>query len=196
MRQRAVHDMMERMELAGRANQQAWELSGGWKQRLALAACVLHKPRLLLLDEPTAGVDAKARRAFWDLIADMAAGGMTVLVSTHYMDEAERCHRVVCLSGGRLIVEGSAKNVVDSAKLVAYEATGEGIAGLVSRAREMPGVENSTVIGTVLRLIGKNRAALEHAVGALGAADVSWQEVAPRLDDVFMHLLSQEGDRK
>jgi hypothetical protein len=104
-----------------------------------MAACVLHKPRLLLLDEPTAGVDAKARRAFWDLIADMAAGGMTVLVSTHYMDEAERCHRVVYLSGGRLIVEGSAEDVVHGAKLVAYEATGEGIGRLVSRARGRPG---------------------------------------------------------
>jgi ABC-type multidrug transport system ATPase subunit len=173
-----------------------WELSGGWKQRLALAACVLHKPRLLLLDEPTAGVDARARRTFWDLIADMAAGGMTALVSTHYMDEAERCHRVVYLSGGRLIVEGSAEDVVNGAKLVAYEATGKGIAGLVSRARALPGVENSTVTGTALRLVGTDRAALEHAVGTLEAADVTWQEVAPRLDDVFIHLLSQEGNRK
>jgi len=195
-RQRAVREMMERMELAERANQQAWELSGGWKQRLALAACVLHKPRLLLLDEPTAGVDAKARRAFWDLIADMAAGGMTVLVSTHYMDEAERCHRVVYLSGGRLIVDGSAEDVVHGAKLVAYEATGDGIGRLVSRARATPGVENATVIGTALRLIGTDRAALEHAVATLQAADVSWQEVAARLDDVFIHLLSQEGGRK
>jgi ABC-type multidrug transport system ATPase subunit len=195
-RQRIVREMMERMELAERANQQAWELSGGWKQRLALAACVLHKPRLLLLDEPTAGVDAKARRAFWDLIADMAAGGMTVLVSTHYMDEAERCHRVVYLSGGRLIVEGSAEEVVNGARLIAYEATGAGIGRLVSSARATPGVANATIIGTALRLVGTERAGLEHAVRTLAAADVRWQEVAPRLDDVFIHLLSQEGGRK
>jgi hypothetical protein len=112
------------------------------------------------------------------------------------MDEAERCHRVVYLSGGRLIVDGSAEDVVQGAELVAYEATGEGIGRLVIPARATPGVENATVIGTALRLIGTDRAALEHAVGTLEAVDVSWQEVAPRLDDVFIHLLSREGDRK
>ena len=95
------------MGLADRADQLAGELSGGWKQRLALAACVLHKPKLLLLDEPTAGVDAKARREFWDLIHDMAADGLTVLVSTHYMDEAERCARIVYLSDGKIVVQGT-----------------------------------------------------------------------------------------
>ena len=95
----AVKAIIDRMGLADRADQLAGELSGGWKQRLALAACVLHKPKLLLLDEPTAGVDAKARREFWDIIHDMAADGLTVLVSTHYMDEAERCVRIVYLSG-------------------------------------------------------------------------------------------------
>jgi ABC-type multidrug transport system ATPase subunit len=149
-----------------------------------------------LLDEPTAGVDAKARRAFWDLIADMAGGGMTVLVSTHYMDEAERCHRVVYLSGGRLIVEGPAEDVVRDAKLIAYEATGVGVGRLVDRARGTPGVENATIIGNALRVVGTDRAALENAVATLAATDVSWQETPPRLDDVFIHLLSEEGTRQ
>ena len=108
----AVDDIMERMGLADRRDQLAGQLSGGWKQRLALAACVLHQPKLLLLDEPTAGVDAKARREFWDLIHDMAGEGLTVLVSTHYMDEAERCNRIVYLANGRIVVQGSADEVV------------------------------------------------------------------------------------
>ena len=110
-RAKAVDDIMDRMGLADRRDQLAGQLSGGWKQRLALAACVLHQPKLLLLDEPTAGVDAKARREFWDLIHDMAGEGLTVLVSTHYMDEAERCNRIVYLAGGRIVVQGSADDV-------------------------------------------------------------------------------------
>ncbi len=100
------------MGLENRRNQLAGQLSGGWKQRLALAACVLHQPKLLLLDEPTAGVDAKARREFWDLIHDMAVEGLTTLVSTHYMDEAERCKRIVYLAQGRIVVQGGAASVV------------------------------------------------------------------------------------
>ena len=120
--QAAVRDIMERMNLGRYKNQLAGHLSGGWKQRLALAACVLHRPRLLLLDEPTAGVDAKARREFWDLIHDMASEGLTVLVSTHYMDEAERCNRIVYLADGHIVVQGTADEVVSSAGLVVYEA--------------------------------------------------------------------------
>ncbi len=193
-RKQAVADIMARMALTDRRHQLAQELSGGWKQRLALAACVLHKPRLLLLDEPTAGVDAKARRAFWDLIADMAADGMTVLVSTHYMDEAERCHRVVYLSGGRIIVQGSAEEVVRQSHLVVFEATGDISGKLVHRARTLEGVESATVIGRAVRVVGVERAALEEAVQAMSdQTDVHWAEVPARLDDVFIHLLTDEA---
>lgn len=194
-RRRRIREVLDQMELADRTDQLAQELSGGWKQRLALAASVLHRPRLLLLDEPTAGVDAKARRAFWDLIGDMAADGMTVLVSTHYMDEAERCHRVVYLSHGRLIVEGPSERVVADAHLVTFEATGEGLGALVRRARTLPGVESATVIGRALRLVGTARAPLEAAVAALTAGDIRFVEVEPRLDDVFIHLLGSEEAR-
>ena len=119
-RHAAVHDVMARMGLADRADQLAGQLSGGWKQRLALAACVLHQPKLLLLDEPTAGVDAKARREFWDLIHDMALDGLTVLVSTHYMDEAERCTRIVYLSNGHIVVQGTADEVTRGAHLITF----------------------------------------------------------------------------
>src|SRR5215813_15499881 len=123
-REQAVAEIMQRMGLVDRADQLAGHLSGGWKQRLALAACVLHRPKLLLLDEPTAGVDVKARREFWDLIHDLAGQGLTVLVSTHYMDEAERCKRIVYLSGGRIVVEGTAQDVTRGSALIIFEATG------------------------------------------------------------------------
>lgn len=188
-RAQAVREVMQRMELDNRAGQQAHELSGGWKQRLALAACVLHNPQLLLLDEPTAGVDAKARRAFWDLIADMAADGMTVLVSTHYMDEAERCHRVVYLSGGKIIVQGSAEAVVQDARLVTFEASGGDLGTLSHLARATPGIESATVIGRALRVVGTDRAVLTQAVQSLQAPGIVWHEAPARLDDVFIHLL-------
>jgi ABC-2 type transport system ATP-binding protein len=192
-RQKAVHDIMERMELANRANQLAQELSGGWKQRLALAACVLHQPRLLLLDEPTAGVDAKARREFWDLIADLAADGITVLVSTHYMDEAERCNRVVYLSGGKLIVQGTAEAVVQDAHLSVFEAIGGNLGTLVRRARATRGIESATVIGRAVRAVGTDPAAMQQAVQTLTELGVHWSAVPARLDDVFIHLLSEEA---
>src|SRR5580692_11440260 len=107
----AVKQTLERLGLTKRQDQLAGALSGGWKQRLALAACMLHQPKMLLLDEPTAGVDPKARRDFWDEIHRLSAEGLTVLVSTHYMDEAERCHDVAYIVAGRLIVRGTAEQV-------------------------------------------------------------------------------------
>jgi len=184
----AIADVMHRTDLTPRATQLAQELSGGWKQRLALAACVLHRPKLLLLDEPTAGVDAKARREFWDMIHDMAADGMTVLVSTHYMDEAERCQRVAYLSAGRLVVQGSVSDVVQAAGLVVFEATGPGIEAAARRLRGRPGVETAAVFGTALRVTGRDRAALRTALDPA----LQWEEVPPRLDDVFIHLLNEQ----
>ena len=187
-RDAVVRATMQRMELADRADQLAQNLSGGWKQRLSLAACVMHRPRLLLLDEPTAGVDAKARREFWDLINDMASDGMTVLVSTHYMDEAERCQRIVYLAGGRLIVQGTADAVVRDAALVVFEATGNGIDRAAKQLRHAPGVESATIFGRSLRVVGLDRAALQAALRALPEGVVP-HEVPARLDDVFIHLL-------
>jgi ABC-2 type transport system ATP-binding protein len=191
-RRRTIAEVLERVGLTDRADQLAQELSGGWKQRLALAACVLHRPRLLLLDEPTAGVDAKARREFWDMIHEMAADGMTVLVSTHYMDEAERCQRVVYLAGGRLVVQGTADEVVRAANLVTFEATGTGIEQAARRLRHVAGVENAAVFGRALRVAGMNRTALRSAIEGLGDEGLTWKEVEPRLDDVFIHMLNEQ----
>jgi ABC-type multidrug transport system ATPase subunit len=193
---RAVREVLERIGLADRLDQLAGELSGGWKQRLALAACVLHKPRLLLLDEPTAGVDAKARREFWDMIHEMATEGMTVLVSTHYMDEAERCQRIVYLADGCLVVQGSAEEVVRSTSLVTFEATGLGIEQAAHRLRHVAGVETAAVFGHALRIAGMDRAALLQAIESAGDAGLTWNEVEPRLDDVFIHMLNRTKGHK
>jgi ABC-type multidrug transport system ATPase subunit len=184
----AVDDIMVRMGLADRRDQLAGQLSGGWKQRLALAACVLHEPKLLLLDEPTAGVDAKARREFWDLIHDMAGEGLTVLVSTHYMDEAERCNRIVYLANGRIVVEGGADEVARQSGLITYEATGEAVDEAARALRRMKGVEAAAVFGRALHVAGTDREELERAIHSF--SDLEWREVEPRLEDVFIHMLS------
>jgi ABC-2 type transport system ATP-binding protein len=185
----AVADIIARMGLACYENQLAGHLSGGWKQRLALAACVLHRPKLLLLDEPTAGVDAKARREFWDLIHDLAGEGLTVLVSTHYMDEAERCNRIVYLAEGRIVVQGTSDEVVRRASLVIFETTGEEIDEVARRIRRSEGVEAAAVFGHALRVAGSDRAALQRAIGAF--PNLGWHEAEPRLEDVFIHQLAQ-----
>jgi ABC-type multidrug transport system ATPase subunit len=191
-RRAAVAEMIERMGLSDRRDQLAGQLSGGWKQRLALAACVLHQPKLLLLDEPTAGVDVKARREFWDLIHDMAVDGLTTLVSTHYMDEAERCSRIVYLARGRIVVQGGALAVVGKSGLIAFEATGEGLDVAARALRAAPGVEAAAVFGRALHVAGMDRAALNRAIQSADGA-LAWREIEPRLEDVFIHMLSLEG---
>ena len=191
-RRAAVDEIIKRMGFSNRANQLAAELSGGWKQRLALAACILHQPELLLLDEPTAGVDAKARREFWDIIHDMAGEGLTVLVSTHYMDEAERCKRIVYLANGHIVVQGSAEQVAHGSGLITYEATGENTDDTARALRRMPGVESAAVFGQSLHIAGMNREPLERAIEAVQqTGKLQWREVEPRLEDVFVHLLNK-----
>ncbi len=191
-RREAVRGIMERMRLQDKAEMPAGHLSGGWKQRLALAACVLHQPKLLLLDEPTAGVDVQARREFWDLIHDMAGQGLTVLVSTHYMDEAERCKRVVYLSEGRIVTQGAPEQIARQTGLVTYEATGEGMDEAARQLRRMPGIDAATVFGRSLHIAGMDRAALERAIASFDpSGKMGWHEVEPSLEDVFIQLLSR-----
>ena len=164
---RAVGETLERLGLGERAHQLAGQLSGGWKQRLALGACLLHAPRLLLLDEPTAGVDPKARREFWDQIHDLAAEGMTVLVSTHYMDEAERCHEVGYLAGGKLLVHGSVDAVLADSGLVTFEVAGPDLETLAAELRARPGVEMTAAFGASLHVSGTDQTLLERSIGPL-----------------------------
>jgi ABC-2 type transport system ATP-binding protein len=190
-----VEAAIARFGFARRQLQLAGELSGGWKQRLALAACVLHRPELLLLDEPTAGVDPNARREFWEMIHDLAAEGVTVLVSTHYMDEAERCHRLAYLAWGRLLVQGTVDDVVRGAGLTTWSVTGTDLPELLHRVKERPGVEMAAAFGTALHVTGTDGAALETAIAPYrGDARWRWAPIEPSLEDVFIHTLARAGE--
>jgi ABC-2 type transport system ATP-binding protein len=183
---------IEQLGLGPRRRQLAGELSGGWKQRLALAACVLHAPRLLLLDEPTAGVDPKARREFWDEIHDLAAAGTTVLVSTHYMDEAERCHQIGYIFNGRLMVHGPTDEVVRQADIATWRLTGDRPEAMLARVRALPGVDTATFFGTELHVTGADAGRVETGLRALGAeAGLKIERVAPTLEDVFVHTMAR-----
>lgn len=192
-RRRAVAETVERLSLTARRHQIAGTLSGGWKQRVALAACLVHAPRLLLLDEPTAGVDPKARRAFWEEIRQFAdCDGLTVLVSTHYMDEAERCDRIVYLLYGQVLAEGDVKGVVASAGLTAWAVEGPDLNGLATALREEPAVEQVAAFGQRLHITGRDAEALAQTVARYRDRDpaLRWQPQAAGLEDVFIHLMA------
>ena len=181
--------------LTARGDQLAGTLSGGWKQRLALAACLLHEPRLLLLDEPTAGVDPKARREFWEELHALAAAGITVLVSTHYMDEAERCHKLAYILEGRLLTQGTNAEVVASQGLVGWSVDGPELPALAQRLRGLPDVDQVAAFGETLHVIGRDAAHLDAALAPFVADPAyRWQRVKPGLEDVFIHLMRSAGN--
>lgn len=180
-----------RLGMGGRQDQLAGQLSGGWKQRLALSACVMHNPKLLLLDEPTAGVDPKARREFWDEVHALAAGGVTVLVSTHYMDEAERCHRIAYISYGRIIAEGTAEEVVERSRLNTWVVTGTGLAALARELRGAKGIDQIAPFGNTLHVVGADEGALAAAVAPFrDRPGTSWAKGETSLEDVFIQLMA------
>ncbi|HYD64359.1 ABC transporter ATP-binding protein [Azospirillum sp.] len=194
-RRRRVGDALDRLGLAERQAQLAGELSGGWKQRLALAACILHEPRLLLLDEPTAGVDPKARREFWDEIHALAETGLTVLVSTHYMDEAERCHQIAYLAYGKLMTHGTVDEVVAGSGLHTVAVSAPHLGRVAAELEGRPGVEMVAAFGTRLHVSGTDRAALDEALAPwAGRADVRVEPTGPTLEDVFIHLMNRSTD--
>jgi ABC-2 type transport system ATP-binding protein len=189
-RARAVDQAIDKLGLAQRQQQLAGALSGGWKQRLSLAACMLHEPLLLLLDEPTAGVDPKARRDFWDEIHQLAAAGITVLVSTHYMDEAERCHRLAYLAEGKLLATGTATEVVAAQGLSGYNVSGQDLQALALRLRGEPGVSQVTAFGTTLHVVGRDADALAATASRIEAeGEAHWEAIEPGLEDVFISLM-------
>ncbi|NPV19672.1 ABC transporter ATP-binding protein [Bradyrhizobium aeschynomenes] len=193
--QGAARDMVRRLGLAGRERQLAGELSGGWKQRLALGACTLPNPQLLLLDEPTAGVDPKARRDFWNEIHALAGEGLTVLVSTHYMDEAERCHEIAYIAYGHLLAHGSVSEVIAQSALTTYTVSGADLRELTTSLAGKPGVDMVAPFGTSLHVSGRDRRALDVAIAPWrDKADLRWEEAAPSLEDVFIDLMNRSRD--
>jgi ABC-2 type transport system ATP-binding protein len=188
-RNTAVREAIERLGLGDRQHQLAGELSGGWKQRLALAACLLHDPRLLLLDEPTAGVDPKARREFWEEIHQLADNGLTFLIATHYMDEAERCHKLAFIANGKLLTHGKVTDVVAHTRLAAWEAHGPDLPSLARQLHGRPGIDQAVPFGNTLHVTGDDRAALEAAIAPFRRPPYEWQPIEAGLEDVFIHLM-------
>jgi ABC-2 type transport system ATP-binding protein len=191
----AARAMIERLGLRGREEQLAGELSGGWKQRLALGACTLPDPRLLLLDEPTAGVDPKARREFWNEIHAMAADGLTVLVSTHYMDEAERCHEIAYIAYGEILASGTVQEVIARSHLTTYIVTGADLLKLAHELTGKPGIDMVAPFGNSLHVSGRDEKALETATAPVrDDPTLKWERSEPSLEDVFIALMSQARD--
>jgi ABC-2 type transport system ATP-binding protein len=193
-RRAAVEKSLERLGMTERRRQLAGTLSGGWKQRLALAACLIHEPQLLLLDEPTAGVDPKARRDFWEELHKLAAGGMTVLITTHYMDEAARCHRLAYIAYGNLLARGTVDEVVRAGGLTTWEVTGEDLWALADKIRGLTGVEQVVAFGTTLHVSGRDAARLEASVAPFQSSAHRWTKIEPGLEDVFISLMETAKD--
>ncbi len=193
-RKAAVQKSLERLGMVERRKQLAGALSGGWKQRLALAACLIHEPQLLLLDEPTAGVDPKARRDFWDEIHQLAAGGLTVLITTHYMDEASRCHRLAYIAYGNLLAHGTVDEVVKSAALTTWEISGDNLAALADKIRKLPGVEQVVAFGTALHVSGRDAEKLLATLAPFMSGAQRWGKIESGLEDVFISLMETAKD--
>jgi len=193
-RRAAVSSSIERLGLAGREKQLAGQLSGGWKQRLALAACLIHNPRLLLLDEPTAGVDPKARRDFWEQIHQLADQGLTFLITTHYMDEAERCHRLAYIAYGKLLTHGTVAEVVDHVNLTTWSVSGPDLIALANELRGLPAVQQAVAFGSELHVSSNDADALNQAIASFRRPPYEWRQVRSGLEDAFIHLMEGSQD--
>ena len=193
-RRQTVRESVEDLGLAERKKQLAGELSGGWKQRLALAACLIHRPKLLLLDEPTAGVDPKARRDFWEEIHRLAGKGLTFLITTHYMDEAERCHRLAYISKGKLLAHGTADEVVAHVGLTTWSVSGPDLARLIEELRGQPGIQ-AVAFGNALHVSSADAAALERAIAPFRHPPYEWRQIPSGLEEAFISLMEDSQEK-
>lgn len=192
-RKQKINDCLQTFNLIDRKNQITGSLSGGWKQRLALAGCLLHEPKLLLLDEPTAGVDPKARREFWDEIHKLSAHGITTLVSTHYMDEAERCTKLAYISVGRLLAVGTTDEIIQQSNLHTWLILGDNLFVISDQLKNHPGIEQIAFFGDSLHVSGKNAEMLSRTLAELPKEQITIEKIKPNLEDVFISLVSQKS---
>ncbi|MDA0911954.1 MAG: ABC transporter ATP-binding protein [Proteobacteria bacterium] len=191
----AVAHAVDQLKIGNaRKKQKAAELSGGWKQRLALACATIHNPKLLLLDEPTAGVDPKARREFWDEIHRLSAEGVTTLVSTHYMDEAERCHKLAYIAYGKVLVKGTLKEIIQQSELNTFEITGPRLQSLKSKLEGISQIEQVSLFGQTLHVSSKKIIALDDILVQTLASDYQYHQITPTLEDIFIHLMLNNKD--
>ena len=194
-RARRVAEAIEDLGLTARAGQLAGTLSGGWKQRVALAACMIHDPDLLLLDEPTAGVDPKARRDFWDQIRRYAARGVTTLVSTHYMDEAVQCDSIAYIAYGKKLIDAPTREIPKAVGLSAFDVRADDLDGAADALRGRTGVELVARFGESLHVAGADKARLEAAIRATAAMPgFTARPIDAGLEEAFIHLMSQSAD--
>jgi ABC-2 type transport system ATP-binding protein len=191
-RKQKINEYLATFNFLDRKNQLTGSLSGGWKQRLALVGCLLHEPKLLLLDEPTAGVDPKARREFWDEIHKLSARGITTLVSTHYMDEAERCTRLAYIAYGHLLAEGTATEITANSQLSTWSVTGDNLIALAEQLKQHDGIDQVAFFGSRMHVSGINAIALEQAIQSVQNPKQEWLKISPSLEDVFIHLVDKE----
>ncbi|MGD8165237.1 ABC transporter ATP-binding protein [Pantoea sp. FN0307] len=188
-----VDQTLEELGLTSRQHQLAKFLSGGWKQRLALAACTLHHPALLFLDEPTAGVDPKARREFWQILHQLSDRGISTLVSTHYMDEAERCHKVAYLSYGHLLANGSVGSIIHQQNLTTVKISGKRLTELENELLKMPGIEQTVIFGNSLFVTAKDEKVLNLILSHAVASDYEFCKVQTTLEDAFTWLMKNNA---
>lgn len=192
-RKEKIEENLKAFNLVERKNQLAGEMSGGWRQRLALAGCMLHEPKLLLLDEPTAGVDPKARRDFWDNLLALSVRGITTLVSTHYMDEAERCTKLVYIAYGHLLIEGTINEIIEKSKLTTWLVTGDNLITLAEQLKKLPGVDQVAFFGNKLHVSGKNEALLNQTISSFKSSN--WQKVNASIEDTFISLVEKAEEQ-
>jgi len=193
-RKHIVEEALQNLGLSSRASQLARSLSGGWKQRVALAACMLRRPKLLLLDEPTAGVDPGARRDFWEELHQLASQGVSVLISTHYMDEAERCHKLAYIAYGNLLATGSAKSIIEEQKLFTFAAYGDGLMGLSERLKKEDGVAQTVMFGQALHISGRDENGVANALKKLSGDNIRFEKIETSLEDVFIYIMRNSKD--
>lgn len=188
-RKKLVSNAIERMDLGRFSNQLADSLSGGWKQRLALTGCTLHSPKLLLLDEPTAGVDPSARRDFWDEVHNLAAEGITALISTHYMDEAERCHRLAYIAYGDLLAKGTLEELIHNSGLHTWTLKGPNLNELTRQLRATKGIDQVVAFGNTLHVSGRDNNILENYLRKFSSPENSFEPSETSLEEVFIDLM-------